>query len=95
MYVYAMKVYMGSRGGTRWRWVVNFTPRPIYTHGKNRGTHRTGGWVCLVDRLVKRKISCPYRDWNPGPSTSYFLIIVKCDYDYRYMVQSEITHPPF
>jgi hypothetical protein len=37
--VHAMRVYRGSRGiaptilnlGTRWRWVVNFTPRPLYS----------------------------------------------------------------
>jgi len=34
---HAMKAYSGSRGsslnlslGTTWRWVVNFTPRPLY-----------------------------------------------------------------
>jgi hypothetical protein len=36
--VHAVKAYRGTRGiaplilnlGTRWRWVVNFTPRPLY-----------------------------------------------------------------
>jgi len=40
---YAMKTYWGSGGialrilglGTRWRWVVSFTPRPLYSQGKN------------------------------------------------------------
>ena len=44
--VYAMKAYTGSRGvdpsifnlGTRWRWVVNITPRPLYS-----STH----WIVL------------------------------------------------
>jgi hypothetical protein len=39
----AMKAYWGSGGiapcilhlGTRWRWVVSFTPRPLYPQGKN------------------------------------------------------------
>jgi hypothetical protein len=37
-----MKAYWGSEGiaqstldlGTRWRWVVSFTPRPLYPKGK-------------------------------------------------------------
>jgi hypothetical protein len=40
---HAMKAYWGSGGiaprilnlGTRWRWVVSFTPRPLYPQGKN------------------------------------------------------------
>jgi hypothetical protein len=40
---HAVKTYMGSRGiaplildlGTRWRWVVCFTHRPLYPQGKN------------------------------------------------------------
>jgi hypothetical protein len=38
--------------GTSWRWVVNFTPRPLYPRGK------VGGWVDLragLDDLEKRK----------------------------------------
>jgi hypothetical protein len=39
---HAMKAYWGSGGiaprtfdfGTRWRWVVSFTPRPLYPQGK-------------------------------------------------------------
>jgi hypothetical protein len=31
--------------GTRWGWVVNFTPRPLYLRGKTVGTHWIGGWV--------------------------------------------------
>jgi hypothetical protein len=31
--------------GTRWRWVVSFTPRPLYHHGKAPDTHWIGGWV--------------------------------------------------
>jgi hypothetical protein len=41
---HAMKTYWGSGGiaprivdfGTRWRWVVSFTHRPLYPQGKNR-----------------------------------------------------------
>jgi hypothetical protein len=50
---HAMKVYCGNGGiaprilnlGTAWRWVVSFTTRPPYLHGKNPGTHWIGGWV--------------------------------------------------
>jgi hypothetical protein len=38
--------------GTRWRWVVNFMPRPIYPQERAPGTHPIGG--CL-DAVVKRK----------------------------------------
>jgi hypothetical protein len=30
-----MKTYWGSDLGTRWRWVVIFTPRPLYPQGKS------------------------------------------------------------
>jgi len=41
---HAMKAYWESGGiaprilelGTRWRWVVSFAPRPLYTQGKSR-----------------------------------------------------------
>ncbi|PNF29108.1 hypothetical protein B7P43_G12598 [Cryptotermes secundus] len=45
--------------GTRWRWVVSFTPLPLYTPGKTvHGIHRTGGDIgniASVDDLEKRK----------------------------------------
>jgi len=39
---HAMKTYWGNGGiasrtldlGTRWNWVVSFTPRPLYSQGK-------------------------------------------------------------
>ena len=48
----AMKAQRGSRGiaplipnlGTRWGWVVNATPRPIYPQ-ERPGTHCIRGWV--------------------------------------------------
>jgi hypothetical protein len=43
---------------TSWRWVVSFTPRPLYPLGKNRGTHTIGCWVDLragLDDVEKRK----------------------------------------
>jgi hypothetical protein len=49
---HAMKMYWGSGGiaprtidlGTRWRWVVSFTPRPFYPQGKSP-------WYVLDRRL--------------------------------------------
>jgi hypothetical protein len=31
--------------GTSWRWVVSFTPRPLYPRERAPGTHCIGGWV--------------------------------------------------
>ena len=47
-----MKAYRGNRGiaplildhGTKWTWVINFTPRSLYLR-KNHGTHLIRGWV--------------------------------------------------
>jgi hypothetical protein len=49
----AMKAYEGSGGiaqfflnfGTRRRWVVTYTTRPLYALERASGTHRIGGWV--------------------------------------------------
>jgi hypothetical protein len=54
---HTMKTYWGSGGiapcildlDTRWRWVVSFTPRPLYPQGK----------------MVKRKIPSPHWESNP------------------------------
>jgi hypothetical protein len=68
----ALKTYWGSGGiapcildvGTRWKWVVSFTPRPLCTHC-------IADWVGLIagiDAMTKRKIShhCPCRELNPS-----------------------------
>jgi hypothetical protein len=47
-----MKTYRGTRGiaplildhGTKWTWIINFTPRSLYPR-KNPGTHLIRGWV--------------------------------------------------
>jgi hypothetical protein len=31
--------------GTSWRWVVSFTPLPLYPRERAPGTHYIGGWV--------------------------------------------------
>jgi hypothetical protein len=66
----------GSRGvaplilnlSTRWRWVVNFTPWPLYLRERTPGTYLIEGCVgprVVLDVLDKRKISCPCGDSNP------------------------------
>jgi hypothetical protein len=43
--------------GTSWRWVVSFTPLPLYP-GVPPGTHLIGGWVdprASLDNVKKRK----------------------------------------
>jgi hypothetical protein len=71
-----MKTYWGSGCkaprildlGTRWRWVVSCTPRPLYLQGKSPGTHWIGGWVgtrTILDAVVKRKIPSTRRVSNP------------------------------
>jgi hypothetical protein len=52
---------------TSWRWVVSFTPRPLYTRERAPGTHCIGGWVdprAGLDNIEKWKF-WPYRDSNP------------------------------
>jgi hypothetical protein len=47
---------------TRWRWVVSFTPRLFYPHGKSSRYHWLGGWVGSrvgLDTVSKRKIPSP------------------------------------
>jgi hypothetical protein len=63
-----MKAYWGSGGiaprilelSTIWRWVVSFTPRPLYPQGKS--------WVgprAVLDAVVKRKIPSTRLESNP------------------------------
>jgi hypothetical protein len=55
--------------GTSWRWVVSFTPWPLYPRGNIPGTNWTVGWVGpRIDRDVGGgEKSCPYRDSNSHP----------------------------
>ena len=39
-----VQLYSFLNLGTRWGWVVNATPRPLYPPERH-GTHCTGGWV--------------------------------------------------
>jgi hypothetical protein len=65
-----MEVYFHSffELGTRWRWVVSFTPRPLYTQGRAPGTLWIGGWVgprVGLDTVWKRRIPAPTGNWTP------------------------------
>jgi hypothetical protein len=54
--------------GTSWRWVLSFTPSPLYPREKAHGTHWIGGWVGPRFGLAaaeKRRIFHS-RDSNPG-----------------------------
>jgi len=51
-----------------WRWVVSFTPRPLYPRRTAPDTHWIGGWVGTragLDTVVKRKIPAPSGIWTP------------------------------
>jgi hypothetical protein len=48
--------------GTRWRWVVSFTPLPFYPRVKNCGTHWIWRWVdhrVGLDDVERRKFLIP------------------------------------
>jgi hypothetical protein len=74
--------------GTRWRWVVRFTPPTALPPGKLSlvPIGYWNGWAPEpVWTLWRREQSCPCREWNPGPSlyrlchpdTSYLIYINK------------------
>jgi hypothetical protein len=55
--------------GTSWKWMVSFTPWPLYLWGRARGTHWLRGWVgpgtCL-EVVERRKIlSLPELELQP------------------------------
>jgi hypothetical protein len=84
-----MKAYWASGGigplipvhGTRWRWVVSFTPQPLYPLGKNPSQPLQGLEPPIIqpvaqsyttelsrlrlDAVARRKYPCPRREWNP------------------------------
>jgi hypothetical protein len=56
--------------GTSWRWVVNFTRRPLYPRGKSPRyplDRRLGGPQSRSGRFGEENISWPYRDLNSDP----------------------------
>jgi hypothetical protein len=57
--------------GTSWRWVVNFTPRPLYPRGKSPRyslDRRLRGPSGPVWTIWRRENSWPYRKSNSDPS---------------------------
>jgi hypothetical protein len=57
--------------GTSWRWVVNFTPRPLYPRGKSPRyplDRRLGGPQSQSGRFGEMKILDPHRDSNSDSS---------------------------
>jgi hypothetical protein len=71
-----MKVYWGNESiaprildlGTRWRWVVSFTPRLLYPRGKIPGyplDRRLGGPQCRSGRGGEEKNSQPLPGLEP------------------------------
>jgi len=54
--------------GTRWGWVVNATPRPLYPW-ERPPTHCVGGWMGPRAGLDGCGKSRPHRDSSPGPSS--------------------------
>jgi hypothetical protein len=57
--------------GTRWKWVVSFTPGRFAPRERAPGTHWIGGWVgprAGLDAVVKRKFQAPAGTWTPDHS---------------------------
>jgi hypothetical protein len=55
--------------GIIWRWVVSFTPLPLYPRGKSPGVHLIRGWVgsrAGLDAVEKKEICFPCRESNPA-----------------------------
>jgi hypothetical protein len=79
---HAMKAQRENRGtvilflnlGTKWKWVFNSSPRPLYPL-KWHGTHCIGEWVCPRACLDRRGKSFPYWNSIPGPSTQLWVAI--------------------
>jgi hypothetical protein len=86
--------------GTRWRWVVSLTPRPLYTPGERApGTHWIGDLVSPragLDAVTKRKIpSLPPPGIEPRSSSPCRVSIWQCylgSFGYRNLVYVEIQN---
>jgi len=86
-----MKTYWGNAGiapyilnlGIRCRWVVSFTPRPLYPWGKNP-QYPVGGWVgprAGMDSMAKRKnlTVVPAGNWSPVSILTELLRFLRTD----------------
>jgi hypothetical protein len=66
--------------GTRWRWVVSFTPRPLYPRGmrhrypldRGLGGSQTQSW----HGSEEKKNSCPYQESKTGRSARSLVTIL-------------------
>jgi len=63
-----VQLYSFLNLGTRWGWVVNATPRPLYPW-ERPGTHCIAGWEGPRAGLDGCGKSRPHWDSIPGPST--------------------------
>jgi hypothetical protein len=67
--------------GTRWRWVVSFTLRPLYLQEEASCTHWIGGWVGTragLDAVTRRNHPILRRESNPCcPSRSLVTILTE------------------
>ena len=63
-------ILKGSDGG-RWRWVVNFNPRPLYPWERvSVPTEYEAGWAPNpISTFLERNMSFLYLDSKPGPLT--------------------------
>jgi len=64
-----------------WRWVVSFTPRPLYSWGKNRRyplNRKLGGSQSRSGRYGEERNPCLYRESNPGgPARSLVTVLTE------------------
>jgi hypothetical protein len=64
--------------GTSWRWVVNFTPRPLYPRGKSLRyplDRRFGGPQSRSGRFGEKKILDPTETRTPIPRSSSLQLV--------------------
>ena len=63
-----------SSDGGRWRWVVNFNPRPLYPWERaSVNTEYEAGWAPdPVSTLFEMNMSFLYLDSKPGPLSLYY-----------------------
>jgi hypothetical protein len=89
---HAMKTYGGVEVylpcilnlGTRWRWVVSFTLRPLYSVERASGNHRIGGWVGPLEPEY-RKIKSSSVSYRMGTGGSFLGVL---------RPGSEVDHSP-
>jgi hypothetical protein len=107
--VNAMNAYRGTRGiapfilniDTKWRLVVKFTPRSLYSRERNSVTTE---YEASVEVLQKRKMCCPLPEFEPRivqpvAQSLYRLscrgssIPARC-YEFHYLIRQCFAGPP-